>query len=69
MAELPEPRTEAGRRGLAALRADPAGALVALDYDGVLAPIVDDPAQAGVDRAADRADVRRASPSTCRRRT
>jgi trehalose 6-phosphate phosphatase len=46
MADLPEPRTEAGRRGVAAIRADPTRALVALDYDGVLAPIVDDPAQA-----------------------
>jgi len=36
----PEPRTEAGRAGLAALLADPAGALVALDFDGTLAPIV-----------------------------
>ncbi|MCA1711034.1 MAG: trehalose-phosphatase, partial [Actinobacteria bacterium] len=40
------PRTDAGRAGLAALRADPARALVALDYDGTLAPIVDDPADA-----------------------
>jgi trehalose 6-phosphate phosphatase len=37
------PRTDAGRAGLAALRADPAGALVAVDYDGTLAPIVPDP--------------------------
>lgn len=41
-----EPTTEAGRAGWAALVAQPARALVALDYDGVLAPIVDDPAQA-----------------------
>ena len=40
------PRTQAGRDGLAALRADPAGALVALDYDGTLAPVVADPADA-----------------------
>ena len=40
------PRTAAGRDGLAALRADPARALVALDYDGTLAPVVDDPARA-----------------------
>jgi trehalose 6-phosphate phosphatase len=44
--EPPEPRTEAGRAGWAALRAEPGRALVALDYDGVLAPIVDDPAEA-----------------------
>ena len=41
-----EPRTDPGRAGLAALRADTAGALVAIDYDGTLAPIVADPAAA-----------------------
>jgi trehalose 6-phosphate phosphatase len=41
-----EPRTDAGRAGLAALLADPSGGLLALDYDGTLAPIVDDPARA-----------------------
>jgi trehalose 6-phosphate phosphatase len=41
-----EPRTAEGRAGLAALRADPGGALVAVDYDGTLAPIVSDPASA-----------------------
>lgn len=40
---LPTPRTEAGRAGLAALLAGPRAALVASDYDGTLAPIVDDP--------------------------
>lgn len=40
---LPEPRTEAGRAGLAALLAGPDRALIALDYDGTLAPIVADP--------------------------
>jgi trehalose 6-phosphate phosphatase len=43
---LPEPRTEAGRAGLTALLARPARALIALDYDGTLAPIVADPAEA-----------------------
>lgn len=38
--------TPAGARGLAALRADPARAVVALDYDGTLAPIVPVPSQA-----------------------
>ncbi|MFW6695289.1 trehalose-phosphatase [Streptomyces sp. MAR4 CNX-425] len=42
-AQLPVPRTEAGRAGLAALLADPAQALVAFDFDGTLAPIVPDP--------------------------
>ena len=40
---LPEPSTEAGRVGLAALLADPARALIGLDFDGTLAPIVPDP--------------------------
>ena len=40
---LPEPATAAGREGLRALLADPVGALVALDFDGTLSPIVPDP--------------------------
>jgi len=43
---LPSPRTEAGRAGLAALVRAPGRALIALDYDGTLAPIVADPAAA-----------------------
>ncbi len=43
---LPDARTPAGSAGLAALLADPARALVAVDYDGTLAPIIDDPAAA-----------------------
>jgi trehalose 6-phosphate phosphatase len=43
---LPQARTADGRDGLAALAADPARALLATDYDGTLAPIVDDPATA-----------------------
>ncbi|MDP9445103.1 MAG: trehalose-phosphatase [Actinomycetota bacterium] len=41
-----EPTTAAGRAGLAAVLADPTGALLALDFDGTLAPIVADPSQA-----------------------
>ncbi|MGF1430866.1 trehalose-phosphatase [Kitasatospora sp. LaBMicrA B282] len=41
-----EPTTPAGRAGLAAVLADPAAAVVALDFDGTLAPIVADPEQA-----------------------
>jgi trehalose 6-phosphate phosphatase len=41
-----EPRTEQGRLGLQALLDQPSSALVALDFDGTLAPIVADPAQA-----------------------
>jgi trehalose 6-phosphate phosphatase len=40
------PRTEVGRAGLSALLADPARAVLALDFDGTLAPIVPDPTQA-----------------------
>ncbi|WP_432118622.1 trehalose-phosphatase [Streptomyces sp. bgisy032] len=40
---LPVPVTQAGRDGLAALLARPGEALVALDFDGTLAPIVADP--------------------------
>lgn len=38
--------TAAGRAGLAALLSNPAGALIALDFDGTLSPIVADPAAA-----------------------
>jgi trehalose 6-phosphate phosphatase len=41
-----QPRTAAGRAGLAALVEDPGSALVAFDFDGTLAPIVPDPDQA-----------------------
>lgn len=44
--DLPEPRTPEGRDGLAALLADPSRALVALDFDGTLAPIVPRPEDA-----------------------
>lgn len=43
---LPRARTPEGRAGLAAITADPALALIASDYDGTLAPIVNDPAKA-----------------------
>jgi trehalose 6-phosphate phosphatase len=45
-AGLPVPRSGAGRAGLAALLRAPGRALIALDYDGTLAPIVTDPAAA-----------------------
>ncbi|HET9897500.1 MAG TPA: trehalose-phosphatase [Streptosporangiaceae bacterium] len=38
--------TQAGQAGLRALLAEPGSALIALDFDGTLAPIVEDPAQA-----------------------
>ncbi|SNX62093.1 trehalose 6-phosphate phosphatase [Streptomyces sp. TLI_55] len=43
---LPTPVTPAGRDGLAAILAHPAKTIVALDFDGTLAPIVADPEQA-----------------------
>ncbi|GHH30601.1 trehalose-phosphatase [Streptomyces lanatus] len=44
--DLPTPTTQPGRDGLAALLARPSRALIALDFDGTLAPIVPDPEQA-----------------------
>lgn len=41
-----EPTTAPGRAALSRLLAEPETALLAFDYDGTLAPIVDDPAQA-----------------------
>ena len=43
---LPRPRTAEGAAGLAAIVRDPGRALIALDFDGTLAPIVADPAAA-----------------------
>lgn len=43
---LPQPVTTAGRVALQSLLAAPARALLCLDYDGTLAPIVDDPERA-----------------------
>lgn len=40
---MPVPRTAEGRAGLAAIQSDPGTALVAMDFDGTLAPIVADP--------------------------
>jgi trehalose 6-phosphate phosphatase len=51
---LPEPSTGEGRAGLAALIREPQRALIALDFDGTLSPIVANPADArGADGAAD----------------
>jgi len=43
---LPVPTTAEGRAGLGALLDDPGRAVIALDFDGTLAPIVPDPADA-----------------------
>jgi trehalose 6-phosphate phosphatase len=43
---LPQPRTQEGSAGLAAIVRDPGRALIALDFDGTLAPIVSDPGAA-----------------------
>ncbi len=60
-AALPTPRSAAGRAGLAALLRAPATALIALDFDGTLAPIVADPAAARAAPAAVAA-LRRLAP-------
>lgn len=44
MPDLPQPSTMAGRAGLAAVRGDLSRALVGLDFDGTLSPIVSRPA-------------------------
>jgi trehalose 6-phosphate phosphatase len=46
VSSLPVPVTQNGRVALASLLAEPTGALVALDYDGTLAPIIDRPEHA-----------------------
>ncbi|MEU2929808.1 trehalose-phosphatase [Streptomyces sp. NPDC007251] len=46
MDALPTPQTHPGQAGLAALLAKPSAAVVGLDFDGTLAPIVADPEQA-----------------------
>jgi trehalose 6-phosphate phosphatase len=43
---LPRPATAAGQAGLAALLAEPARALVTVDFDGTLSPIVERPDEA-----------------------
>jgi trehalose 6-phosphate phosphatase len=43
---LPVPATAEGQAGLAALLDDPGHGLIAVDFDGTLAPIVSDPAEA-----------------------
>ncbi|WP_369260330.1 trehalose-phosphatase [Streptomyces sp. R35] len=49
---MPTPATPAGRDGLDAILARPARAVIALDFDGTLAPIVPDPEQARAHPAA-----------------
>ncbi|GAA5073177.1 trehalose 6-phosphate phosphatase [Thermocatellispora tengchongensis] len=45
---LPPARTAAGAVGLDAIVSDPSGAVIGLDFDGTLSPIVPDPASARV---------------------
>lgn len=44
--------SEVGRAALEAITADPSGTMIGLDFDGTIAPIVDDPEQAVADSAA-----------------
>lgn len=44
-----EPVTDVGREAMAAILADPARTLLAVDFDGTLAPIIADPDQARAD--------------------
>jgi trehalose 6-phosphate phosphatase len=60
---LPVPRTRAGQAGLAAMLRDPGRALIALDFDGTLSPIVADPAAARAHPGAVGA-LRRLAPLT-----
>jgi trehalose 6-phosphate phosphatase len=55
---LPVPPTADGKAGLAALIAQPRRSLIAVDFDGTLAPIVEDPAAARATPAATAALVR-----------
>jgi trehalose 6-phosphate phosphatase len=50
--EMPAARTAEGKAGLAAIRREPARALIATDFDGTLAPIVADPREARADPGA-----------------
>ncbi len=49
---LPVPHTAAGRAALGAMLREPGRALIALDFDGTLAPIVADPQGARAHPAA-----------------
>src|SRR5438046_3598854 len=49
---MPVPRTAEGKAGLAAIRSEPARALIATDFDGTLSPIVADPREARADPGA-----------------
>jgi trehalose 6-phosphate phosphatase len=59
--ELPEPVTPEGQAGLAAILAEPSQALIALDFDGTLSPIVSRPEEARAHPAAGAA-LRRVAP-------
>ena len=49
---LPEPLSAAGGKALQAIINSPSDTLIATDFDGTLAPIVEDPAQASADPSA-----------------
>ena len=58
---LPEPVTPEGQAGLAAMLGEPSQALIALDFDGTLSPIVPRPEEARAHPAAGAA-LRRVAP-------
>jgi len=59
-----EPRTDEGRAGIGAILADPGGAVVGLDFDGTLSPIVADPRRAYAHPGAAPV-LRRLAPRLC----
>ena len=61
MTGLPEPVTPEGQAGLAAIVQEPSRALIALDFDGTLSPIVSRPEEARAHPAAGAA-LRRVAP-------
>lgn len=61
VSDLPPPRTQEGAAALAAVHSSPGDALVALDFDGTLSPIVANPEEAFAHEAAPAALARLAA--------
>ncbi len=58
MGDMPDVRTDGGRAGLEAIVNDPGGAVIGLDFDGTLSPIVTDPSAAWIHPDAPAALIR-----------